>query len=110
MLRGRGCCCLSAASRLNFACGVAVAAITSAVVAGVTSANLGMALKAGLIAFATAMAFNAVGDVTLGPGIKPLAAAALGPKSPRSRVGVRTGDRRRETARRPSVAKTSESR
>src|SRR5262249_26183636 len=54
------------------ACGVTLAALTAAgaaaFVTGVTSGNLGMALKAGLIAGATALAFNAVGTLTSGPG------------------------------------------
>jgi RHS repeat-associated protein len=48
-----------------------VAAAAAAYFAGVTSGNLQVALKAGLIAGATAVAFNIVGDITLGPGHKP---------------------------------------
>jgi RHS repeat-associated protein len=45
-----------------------VAGLASAFVTGVTSGDLGKALKAGLISAVTAMAFSFVGDVTLGPG------------------------------------------
>jgi len=45
-----------------------VAGVTSAVIAGVTTGRLDQALMAGVIAGATAVAFNAVGDITLGPG------------------------------------------
>jgi len=41
-----------------------IAAAASAVVAGVTSGDLGVALKAGAIAFASAAAFNVVGGLT----------------------------------------------
>jgi Possible hemagglutinin (DUF637) len=46
------------------ACAVATVFGASAFVAGVTSGKLGLALKAGIIAAATAIAFNAVGDIT----------------------------------------------
>jgi RHS repeat-associated protein len=45
-----------------------VAAGTAFAIAGITTGNLGYALRAGLIAGVTALAFNAVGDITLGPG------------------------------------------
>jgi RHS repeat-associated protein len=41
-----------------------VVGVSSAYIAGVTSGSLSMALKAGIIAGATAVAFNAVGDIT----------------------------------------------
>jgi hypothetical protein len=60
-------------------CAVAVAAASSAFVAGVTSGNLGMALKAGLIAAATVVAFNGVGNATaaIGNDAGPFAAQAF---------------------------------
>jgi RHS repeat-associated protein len=45
-----------------------IAGLTSFAIAGVTTGSLDYALKAGLIAGLTAVAFNAVGDITLGPG------------------------------------------
>ena len=44
-----------------------VAAASAAFVAGVTTGRLDLALRAGFIAGATAIAFNAIGDITLGP-------------------------------------------
>lgn len=46
-----------------------VAGLASGFVTGVTSGNLGLALRAGFIAAATAFAFNTVGDIT---GHQPL--------------------------------------
>jgi hypothetical protein len=48
-----------------------IAATTSGFFAGVTSGSLQVALRAGVISFATAMAFKGVGDITLGPGHTP---------------------------------------
>ena len=45
-------------------CGPVCSSITSAVVTGLASGDLGLALKAGLISMATAAAFTAVGDMT----------------------------------------------
>jgi hypothetical protein len=45
---------------------IAAAVLSSAVTAGLASGNLGAALRAGLIAAASAVAFNFVGDITLG--------------------------------------------
>ena len=45
-----------------------VAGAASAVVTGITSGNLGLALRAGITAFFTAAAFDAVGTATLGNG------------------------------------------
>ena len=47
-----------------------VAGLASAFVTGVTSGDLGQALKAGFISAVTAVAFNVVGDITLGPAHK----------------------------------------
>ena len=44
--------------------GVLAAAASAAIVTGLSGGNLGQALRAGLIAGATALAFNAVGDFT----------------------------------------------
>ncbi|MCL4765809.1 MAG: DUF637 domain-containing protein [Hyphomicrobiaceae bacterium] len=46
------------------ACSAAVAVISSAVVAGLTSGSLGLALRTGAIAAVTALAFNVVGGIT----------------------------------------------
>ncbi len=48
------------------ACAIAAAVVSSAVVAGVTSGRLGVALRAGAIAGVTAIAFNVVGNLTSG--------------------------------------------
>ena len=57
----------------------AVAGLTSAVVTGLASGDIGQALRAGLIAAATAVAFNVVGDLTSGiPGLNVAAHAAVG--------------------------------
>ena len=45
-----------------------VAGLAAGFVTGVTSGNLGLAIRAGIIASATALAFQGVGDLTLGPG------------------------------------------
>jgi hypothetical protein len=50
------------------ACAVLVAGATSAAITGITGGNLSQSLRAGLIAATSALAFNAVGDLTLGPG------------------------------------------
>ena len=59
----------------SIACGPAApicAGIASAVTTGLTSGDLGLALKAGFISMATAYAFQAVGDLTGGlPGATP---------------------------------------
>ena len=47
-----------------------MAGLASAFVTGVTSGDLGQALRAGFISAITAVAFNIVGDITLGPGHK----------------------------------------
>ena len=47
-------------------CGPVCSSITSAVVTGLASGDLGLALKAGFISMATAMAMNVVGDLTGG--------------------------------------------
>jgi hypothetical protein len=47
-----------------------VAGLASAFVTGVTSGDLGQTLKAGFISAITAVAFNVVGDITLGPAHK----------------------------------------
>jgi hypothetical protein len=51
-----------------------VAAATSAFFAGVTSGSWSIALKAGVVALATAYAFQGIGDITSGmPGAIPIA-------------------------------------
>ena len=53
----------------GFICGPVCSTIVSAAVAGLASGNLGLALKAGLISAATAIAFYEVGSLTQGlPG------------------------------------------
>jgi RHS repeat-associated protein len=47
-------------------CGPICVGIASAVITGITSGNLGLALKAGFISAVTAFAFTAVGDLTSG--------------------------------------------
>ena len=48
-----------------------IAAASAAFVAGVTTGRLDLALKSAVIAAVTAFAFNAIGDITLGPGHLP---------------------------------------
>src|ERR1051326_352004 len=48
-----------------------VAAASSAFFAGVTSGSWSVALRAGVVALATAYAFQGIGDITLGPGHPP---------------------------------------
>ena len=47
---------------------MAVAAVTSAVITGLASGNLGLALRAGLISAVTVFSMNAVGNMTAMPG------------------------------------------
>ena len=54
-----------------------VAAASATLVSGVTSGNLGIALKSGLIAGATALAFNVVGTLTSGSALANIAGHAL---------------------------------
>ena len=51
-------------------CGPVCSSITSAVVTGLASGDLGLALKAGFISMATAVAMNVVGDLTGSLGLQ----------------------------------------
>jgi RHS repeat-associated protein len=61
----------------NFVCAIPVAALSSAVVSGITSGNLGTALKSGLIAAATAAAFYEVNLNTSAGSFERIAGSAL---------------------------------
>ena len=63
-------------------CGPVCSSITSAVVTGLSSGDLGLALKAGLISMATATAFTAVGDLTGSLGLEGVLDAKLGGHGP----------------------------
>ena len=59
-------------------CGPVCSSITSAVVTGLASGSLGLALKAGFISMATATAFAAIGDLTGSLGLDGIMDADLG--------------------------------
>ena len=63
-------------------CGPVCSSITSAVVTGLASGDLGLALKAGLISMATATAFTAVGDLTGSLGLEGVLDPELGGHGP----------------------------